>query len=65
VRAIIPALNVFMLATAVPRRIFDGEDDGRMTIAVIAQHYLKPAIRTHRDAPAADSDPLTKHDFAS
>jgi hypothetical protein len=41
-------------------------DDGHKTVALIAQHYLTPAAKKQIKAMlAADTDPLTKHDFAS
>jgi S1/P1 Nuclease len=39
---------------------------GHKTVALIAQHYLKPDVKRKITAMlAADTDPLTKHDFAS
>jgi S1/P1 Nuclease len=41
-------------------------DDGHKTVALIAQHYLTPSTKKQIAAMlAADTDPLTKHDFAS
>jgi hypothetical protein len=64
-KAIVVALGLALLAVA-PERASAWGDDGHKTVALIAQHYLTPAARTKINAMlAADTDNLTKHDFAS
>jgi hypothetical protein len=60
------ALLTLSLLAAAPRPAAAWGDDGHMTVALIAQNYLTPEARTRINALlAADTDPLTKHDFAS
>jgi hypothetical protein len=65
-RVVIPTLTAFLCVIGIPQKVFAWGDEGHMTVALIAQHYLKPAVRTQITAMlAADTDPLTQHDFAS
>src|SRR5215475_6072918 len=51
---------------AQPRTALAWGDDGHKTVALVAQHYLTPAVKRQINTMlAADTDPLTKHDFAS
>jgi hypothetical protein len=64
-KAIVVALGLALLTVA-PQRASAWGDDGHKTVALIAQHYLTPAAKKKIDAMlAADTDNLTKHDFAS
>jgi hypothetical protein len=65
VKAIVVTLGLALLLT-VPQRASAWGDDGHKTVALIAEHYLSPAAKKKIDAMlAADTDNLTKHDFAS
>jgi hypothetical protein len=60
------ALLSFSMLSALPQQAAAWGDDGHKTVALIAQHYLTPAAKKQINAMlAADTDPLTKHDFAS
>jgi len=49
-----------------PQQAFAWGDEGHMTVAQIAEHFLQPSVKTQITAMlAADTDPLTKHDFES
>src|SRR5262249_33612830 len=49
-----------------PQQAFAWGDEGHMTVAQIAEHYLQTAVKAKITAMlAADTDGLTKHDFAS
>jgi hypothetical protein len=64
-KAIVVVLGLAVLTVA-PQRASAWGDDGHKTVALIAQHYLTPAVKMKIDAMlAADTDNLTKHDFAS
>jgi hypothetical protein len=64
-KAIVVALGLTALIAS-PQRASAWGDDGHKTVAVIAQHYLTPAAKKKVDAMlAADTDNLTRHDFAS
>ncbi len=64
-KTIIAALSLSMLA-AMPQQASAWGDDGHMTVALIAQHYLTPDAQKQITAMlAADTDNLTKHDIAS
>jgi hypothetical protein len=64
-KAALTTLSLCILA-ALPQKAAAWGDDGHMTVALIAQHYLTPAVRTQVTAMLeADTDPLTKHDIAS
>jgi nuclease S1 len=64
-KRVIALLSLSLLAVA-PRPAAAWGDDGHMVVALIAQNYLTPAVRTRINALlAADTDSLTKHDFAS
>jgi S1/P1 Nuclease len=64
-KALVAALSVSMLA-AVPQQASAWGDDGHKTVALIAQHYLTPAVQKQITAMlAADTDNLTQHDIAS
>jgi len=58
-------LSVPLLLTA-PHRACAWGDDGHKTIALIAEHYLEPAVKT-KIAAMLDSNPdgLTPHDLAT
>jgi hypothetical protein len=45
-RAIIPTLSAFLRVIAIPQKVFAWGDDGHMAVALIAQHYLTPAVKT-------------------
>ncbi len=54
------------ISLAHPRPALAWGDDGRKTVALIAEHFLTPAAKTQVDALlAADTDNLTQHDIAS
>jgi len=58
-------LSVLLLVTA-PHRACAWGDDGHKTIALIAEQYLEPAVKTKIAAMLdADPDGLTPHDLAS
>jgi hypothetical protein len=58
-------LSIFLVMIA-PYRAFAWGDDGHKTIALIAEHYLEPAVKAKIAAMlAADPDALTPHDIAS
>jgi hypothetical protein len=60
------ALVSFLTLAALPQQAAAWGDDGHKAVALIAQHYLTPAVKRQVDAMlAADTDPLTKHDIAS
>jgi hypothetical protein len=64
-KAALTTLSLCILA-ALPQKAAAWGDDGHMTVALIAQHYLTPAVRTQVTAMLeADTDSLTKHDIAS
>jgi hypothetical protein len=64
-KPIIALLSLSMLS-ALPQHALAWGDDGHKTVALIAQRYLTPAVKMQITAMlAADTDPLTKHDFAS
>jgi len=64
-KAIVVALGLTALIAS-PQRASAWGDDGHKTVALIAQHYLTPAAKKIINAMlAADTDNLTKHDFAS
>jgi S1/P1 Nuclease len=49
-----------------PHQAFAWGDEGHMTVALIAEHYLQSGVKTQIMAMlAADTDNLTKHDLAS
>ena len=55
-----------VLLTIAPHRAYAWGDDGHKTVALIAQQYLEPAVRTKIAATLdADPDNLTPHDLAS
>jgi len=54
------------MCLAAPQQASAWGDEGHMTVAQIAEHFLKPNVKTQITAMlAADTDPLTKHDFES
>jgi hypothetical protein len=58
----------FLIASALetPRPAFAWGDEGHKVIALIAEHYLDPAVRSKvTTLLSADTDPLTAHDIAS
>jgi S1/P1 Nuclease len=64
-RALLAALSLCVVVTA-PQHAAAWGDDGHRAIAVIAEHYLTPDVRSAVEALlASDTDPLTKHDLAS
>src|SRR2546427_8269989 len=61
----IHVLSVLFLVTT-PHRACAWGDDGHKTIALIAERFLEPAVKTKITAMLdADTDNLTPHDFAS
>jgi S1/P1 Nuclease len=64
-KSIAAALGLTLLV-AVPQQASAWGDEGHMAVALIAEHFLKPAVKTQIIAMlAADTDNLTKHDIAS
>jgi hypothetical protein len=64
-KAAAAALGLSILM-AVPQQASAWGDEGHMTVALIAQHFLKPDLKTQIAAMlAADTDNLTKHDIGS
>jgi hypothetical protein len=58
-------LGVLLLMIA-PYRAFAWGDDGHEAIALMAEQFLEPAVKTKVGAMlAADPDDLTPHDIAS
>ena len=58
-------LSVLLLVTT-PHRACGWGDDGHKTIALVAEQYLEPAVKTKIAAMLdADPDGLTAHDLAS
>jgi hypothetical protein len=54
------------IALTSPHRASAWGDEGHKVIALIAEHYLDPTVRSKVATPlAADTDPLTAHDIAS
>src|SRR5215831_17065572 len=61
-------LRIFsvLLIIIAPHRAFSWGDDGHKTVALIAQQYLEPAVKTKITAMLdLDADNLAPHDFAS
>jgi hypothetical protein len=55
-----------LLLTIASHRAYAWGDDGHKAIALIAQNYLEPAVKTKIDAMLkADRDNLTPHDLSS
>jgi S1/P1 Nuclease len=55
-----------LLLTIASHRAYAWGDDGHKAIALIAQNYLEPAVKTRIDAMLkADPDNLTPHDLPS
>ena len=53
-------------ALLLPGKAFAWDEEGHKIVALIADHYLDPAVKQKVDAMlAADTDTLTKHDIAS
>lgn len=53
-------------ALLLPGKAFAWDEEGHKIVALIADHYLDPAVKQKVDAMlAADTDALTKHDIAS
>jgi hypothetical protein len=62
------ALRIFsvLLLMIAPHRAFAWGDDGHKTIAILAEQYLEPSVKTKIAAMLdADPDNLTPHDLAS
>jgi hypothetical protein len=60
------ACTLFVALLANPHSAITWGDLGHKVIALIAEHYLDPAVRSKVAALlAADTDPLTTHDIAS
>jgi hypothetical protein len=61
-----PRILSILLLMVAPYQAFAWGDDGHKTIALIAERYLEPALRTKIGAMLdADPDSLTPHDLAS
>ena len=59
-------LALFAVALINPHRATAWGDEGHKVIALIAEHYLDPAVRAKVGTLlAADTDPLAGHDIAS
>jgi hypothetical protein len=60
------ALAGLVMAAALPRQAAAWGDEGHAVVALVAQSFLEPAVRTQVSALlAADTDNLTAHDIAS
>jgi S1/P1 Nuclease len=60
------ALAGLVMAAALPRQAAAWGDEGHAVVALVAQSFLEPAVRTQVNALlAADTDNLTAHDIAS
>src|ERR1700744_357622 len=58
--------GALLAGTLVPGKALAWDEEGHKIIALIADHYLDPAVKQKVDAMlAADTDTLTKHDIAS
>jgi hypothetical protein len=56
-------LSILLVATT---RVLAWGDDGHKTVALIAEHFLDPAVKAKVTAMLdADPDDLTPHDLAS
>ena len=57
---------LLLAGALLPGKAFAWDEEGHKIIALIADHYLDPAVKQKVDAMlAADTDTLTKHDIAS
>jgi hypothetical protein len=57
---------ILVAGTLLPGKAFAWDEEGHKIVALIADHYLDPAVKQKVDAMlAADTDTLTKHDIAS
>jgi hypothetical protein len=66
VRGFLLACFLIALALETPRPAFAWGDEGHKIIAIIAEHYLDPAVGSKvATLLAADTDTLTGHDIAS
>ena len=58
--------GALLAGTLVPGKALAWDEEGHKIVALIADHYLDPAVKQKVDAMlAADTDTLTKHDIAS
>jgi hypothetical protein len=59
-------MPILLAGALLPGKAFAWDEEGHKIIALIADHYLDPAVKQKVDAMlAADTDTLTKHDIAS
>ena len=57
---------ILIVGALLPGKAFAWDEEGHKIVALIADHYLDPAVKQKIDAMlAADTDTLTKHDIAS
>jgi hypothetical protein len=57
---------ILIAGALLPGKAFAWDEEGHKIVALIADHYLDPAVKQKVDAMlAADTDTLTKHDIAS
>ncbi len=57
---------ILVAGALLPGRALAWDEEGHKIVALIADHYLDPAVKQKVDAMlAADTDSLTKHDIAS
>jgi hypothetical protein len=57
---------ILIAGALLPGKAFAWDEEGHKIVALIADHYLDPAVKQKVDAMlASDTDTLTKHDIAS
>jgi hypothetical protein len=65
-KPLLVALFLFDVALTSPHPAIAWGDEGHKVIAIVAEHYLDPAVGSKvATLLAADTDPLTGHDIAS
>jgi len=59
-------MPILIAGALLPAKAFAWDEEGHKIVALIADHYLDPAVKQKVDAMlAADTDTLTQHDIAS
>ena len=59
-------IPILVAGALLPAKAFAWDEEGHKIVALIADHYLDPAVKRKVDAMlAADTDTLTQHDIAS
>ncbi len=59
-------IPILIAGALLPAKAFAWDEEGHKIVALIADHYLDPAVKQKVDAMlAADTDTLTQHDIAS